>query len=110
VARFHEDLGRPDPSVPSWPGPWNAGSLWLAPEQIADRSAPAVVELMSGYTRRFVNAQPTDGDDARYKVIVIVFTDLSADRAQGVFDDVLQDLAVPSYQARLSLSRQRDWS
>ena len=36
-------------------------------------------------------------DDAIYKVIVIVFTDLSADRAQGVFDDVLRDLAVPSY-------------
>jgi hypothetical protein len=30
-------------------------------------------------------------------VIVVVFTDLPADRAQGVFDDVLQHLAVPSY-------------
>jgi hypothetical protein len=30
-------------------------------------------------------------------VIVVVLTDLSADRAQGVFDDVLQQLAVPSY-------------
>jgi len=28
-------------------------------------------------------------------VIVVVFTDLSTDRAQGVFDDVLQQLAVP---------------
>ena len=36
-------------------------------------------------------------DDANYKVIVVVFTDLRADRAQGVFDDVLQQLAVPSY-------------
>ena len=30
-------------------------------------------------------------------MIVVVFTDLSADRAQGVFDDVLQHLAVPSF-------------
>jgi hypothetical protein len=58
---------------------------------------PAVVELMNGYTRRFLDAQPTDGDDTNYKVIVVVFTDLSADRAQGLFDDVLQQLAVPSY-------------
>ena len=40
---------------------------------------------------------PTGGDDADYKVIVVVFTDLPADRAQGVFADVLQQLAVPSY-------------
>jgi hypothetical protein len=44
-----------------------------------------------------LDAQPTDGDDANYKVIVVVFTDLSGDRAQGAFDDVLQQLAVPSY-------------
>ena len=52
---------------------------------------------MNGYVRRFLEAQPSDGDDAKYKVIVVVFADLSADRAQGLFDDVLQHLAVPSY-------------
>ena len=52
---------------------------------------------MNGYMRRFLDAQPTDGDDAKYKVIVVVFADLPADRAQGVFDDVLQHLAVPLY-------------
>jgi hypothetical protein len=72
-------------------------TLWLAPEQIADRSVPAVVELMNGYARRFRDAQPNDGDDAKYKVIVVVFADLPADRAQGVFADVLAQLAVPSY-------------
>jgi hypothetical protein len=44
-----------------------------------------------------LDTRPTDGDDASYNVIVVVFSDLSADRAQGVFDDVLQQLAVPSY-------------
>jgi hypothetical protein len=52
---------------------------------------------LSGYQRLFLGAQPTDGDDAIYKVIVVVFTDFSADRAQGVFNDVLQQLAIPSY-------------
>ncbi len=33
----------------------------------------------------------------KYKVIVVVFTDLPADRAPGVFDSVLEQLAVPSY-------------
>ena len=58
---------------------------------------PYVVELMNGYKRLLMEVEPTDGDDANYKVIVVVLTDLSADRAQGVFADVLQQLAVPSY-------------
>jgi hypothetical protein len=97
VVRPHKDLGRAGPVCPFVPGALERRTLWLAPEQIADQSASAVVELMSSYTRRFLDTQPTDGDDAKYKVIVAVFTDLQADRAQGVFDDVLQHLAVPSY-------------
>jgi hypothetical protein len=97
VVRPHEDLGRAGPVCPFVPGALERKTLWLAPEQIADRDVPAVVELVDGYQSLFLDAQPTDGDDAVYKVIVVVFTDLSADRAQGVFDDVLQQLAVPSY-------------
>jgi hypothetical protein len=52
---------------------------------------------MSGYKRRVLEAQPSVGDDVNYNVIAVVFTDLRADRAQGAFDDVFQQLAVPSY-------------
>ena len=97
VVRPHEDLGRAGPVCPFVPGGLERKTLWLAPEQIADRGVPHVVELMNGYKSLFLDAEPTDGDDVNYKVIVVVFTDLSADRAQGVFDDVLQQLAVPSY-------------
>jgi hypothetical protein len=97
VVRPHEDLGRAGPVCPFVPVALERKTLWLAPEQIADRDAPEVVELVSGYQRLFLGTQPTDGDDANYKVIVIVFSDLSTDRAQGVFDGVLQHLAVPSY-------------
>jgi hypothetical protein len=97
VVRPHKDLGRAGPVCPFVPEALDLKTLWLAPEQIADLEVPAVVELIHGYQRLFLDAQPTDGDDAKYKVIVVVFTDLSADRAQGVFDDVLQHLAVPSY-------------
>jgi hypothetical protein len=97
VATPHKDLGRAGPVCPFVPGSLKRKTLWLAPEQVADRSVPAVVELMNGYIGRLLEAQPTDGDDTKYKVIVVVFTDLPADRAQGVFDGVLQELAVPSY-------------
>jgi hypothetical protein len=97
VVKPHKDLGRAGPVCPFVPEALERKILWLAPEQIADLEVPAVVEHINGYQRLFLDAQPTDGDDANYKVIVVVFTDLSADRAQGVFDDVLQHLAVPSY-------------
>ena len=97
VAKAHKDLGRAGPVCPFVPGALERKILWFAPEQIADRDVRDVVELMSGYKRLFLDTQPTEGDDASYKVIVVVFTDLSADRAQSVFDDVLKHLALPSY-------------
>jgi uncharacterized protein DUF6875 len=97
VVEPHEDLGRAGPVCPFVPAALERKTLWLAPERMADRDAPDVVELVKGYQRLFLGTQPTDRDGANHKVIVVVFSDLPADRAQGVFDDVLRHLAVPSY-------------
>jgi hypothetical protein len=97
VIKPHKDLGRTGTVCPFVPGSLERKTLWLAPEQIADRDVTDVVELMSGYERLLLDTRPTDHDDVIYNVIVVVFSDLPADRAQGVFDDVLQHLAVPSY-------------
>ena len=97
VVRPHQDLGRAGTVCPFVPESLERKTLWLAPEHIADRDLPDVVGLMSGYKRLLLDTRPTEGDDVIYNVIVVVFSDLSADRAQGVFDDVLQQLAVPSY-------------
>lgn len=97
VVKPHKDLGRAGPVCPFVPPALERKILWLAPERIADRSVPEIVQLMNGYKKLLLDAQPTDGDEANYKVIVVVFTDLPAARAQGVFGDVLQHLAVPSY-------------
>jgi hypothetical protein len=97
VARPHKNLGRAGPVCPFVPGALERKILWLAPEQIADRSVLDVVQLINGYKILFLGAQPIDGDDANYKSIVVVFTDLSADRAKDFFGDLLQQLAVPSY-------------
>jgi len=97
VARPDKDLGRAGTVCPFVPGSLQRKVLWLAPEQVPGRGEPDVAELVSGYKRLFLETQHTGGDDASYKVIVVVFTDLPADRAQRVFDDVLPQLAVPSY-------------
>jgi Domain of unknown function (DUF6875) len=104
VVKPHKDLGRAGTVCPFVPGSLERKTLWLAPEQIADRDVPEVVELMSGYKKLLLDTRPAEGDhviynldDVIYNVVVVVFTDLSADRAQGVFDDVQKHLAVPSY-------------
>jgi hypothetical protein len=104
VAMPHKDLGRAGTVCPFVPGSLERKVLWLAAERIADRGEPDVVGLVSGCKRLVLETPPTGGDDADYKVIVVVFTDLPADRAQGVFDGVLQRLAVPSYAAMESCS------
>ena len=97
VVKPHKDLGRDGTVCPFVPGSLERKTLWLAPEQIADRNLPDIVELMSGYKRLLLETGPTDGGDVVYNVICVVFTDLPADRAQGVFDEVQGQLGVPSY-------------
>ena len=97
VAKPHKDLGRAGPVCPFVPRADELKTLWLAPERIADLSVADTVQLISIYQKLFLAAQPVDGDDAIYKSIVVVFTDLSADRARDLFDEILQHLGVPSY-------------
>jgi hypothetical protein len=96
VARPNEQLGRVGPVCPFVPGALERKTLWLVPEQIAEPAG--VVGLMEQYKSLFLATQPIDGDDAIYKVIVVVFTGLPADRAQGAFGEVLEQLAIPSYE------------
>ena len=91
VVRPHRDLGRAGPVCPFVPGSLERRTLWLAPERSTD-----VVDLMSSYRRLLLDGRTTDGE-IDYRVIVVVFPDLSADRAPGVFAEVRQRLAVSSY-------------
>jgi hypothetical protein len=97
VARPNKDLGRAGTVCPFVPGALDHKTLWLAPEQIANRSVLEVVQLVNGYKRLLLRAHPLAGDDATSKAIVVVFTDVSAERAQAAMDDVLQQLAESAY-------------
>ena len=83
VVKPHKDLGRAGTVCPFVPGSLERKTLWLAPEQIADRDMSDVVELIDGYKKLLLDTRPTDDDDVIYNVIVVVFSDLSADRAQA---------------------------
>ena len=97
VARPHKELGRGGPVCPFVPEAIERETLWLASEHVSGRSAADVVELMNGYKTQFLRGQSLDSDDANFRSLVVVFTDLSADGAKDLFDDVLKQLAVSSY-------------
>jgi hypothetical protein len=48
-----------------------------------------VVQLVNGYKTQLLQ-QPFHGEGVNDHSIVVVFTDLSADRAKALFDDVLE--------------------
>jgi len=93
VTQPHEELvGHAGPVCPFLPGSVERKTLWLAPERVDEAN---VVELMRSYKRLLL--EQADGDDDVYDVIAVVFSDLPAERAQGVFGEVIEQLAVPSY-------------
>jgi hypothetical protein len=97
MARPHPDLGRPGPVCPFVPPALERKTLWLAAEHVADRSASDLLPVIEGYKRAFLRAEPTDGDDAKYRALVIVLPDLPASGAKDFFGELLGHLAVPSY-------------
>jgi len=98
VARPHEDLvGHAGSVCPFVPGSLERKTLWLAAENIADRELSEVVELMSDYKQVLLDTPGAEADDVVYNVLVVVFTDLPSARAEEVFNEVLKELAVPSY-------------
>jgi Domain of unknown function (DUF6875) len=97
VTRPHKDLGRAGPVCPFVPDALKYKTLWLAPERIGGKRASDVIQLVNAYKKLLLDVQPVDGDAAGYKSIIVVFPDLSVDRAKGLFDEVLENLAVPSY-------------
>ena len=97
VTRPHRDLGRAGPVCPFVPVALEHKTLWLAPERSAGRSTPDGIQLIDGYKRLLLAAKPVDGDDANYKSIIVVFTDLPAAQAKNFFGGFLEQIGVASY-------------
>jgi hypothetical protein len=98
VTQPHQDLGRTGPVCPFVPESLERKALWLAPEHIASQSVTDLVQLVNDYKALLLRAEPRGTDDAIYKSILVVFTDVSADRASDDLNDGhMQDLNQPAY-------------
>ncbi len=97
VIQPHAELGRPGTVCPYVPVSVERQKLWLAPEQIGDGGAAQVAELMNGYKRRLFDVSWKEVGVTEFDVIIVAFTDLPAARAESLFDEVLGQIAIPSY-------------
>jgi hypothetical protein len=88
VASPHKDLGRSGPVCPFVPEAIERNTLWLTPEHLSDRSVPDVAELISRYKKVLLRAPPSEGNGVSYKAVVVVLTDVSAERAKTYMEDV----------------------
>ena len=99
VIKPHPELGRAGPVCPIVPHALEHETLWLAAEEVDNRSAADVVTLVNGYKELLLRLQPAPDDDTSYKALVIVFSGLTADRARECFDDIqMQDFKRLSYE------------
>src|SRR5688572_20413431 len=62
VVKPNKELGRAGPVCPFVPVALDHRTLWLAAEHIADLRLADVVQLLSGYKRLLLRAQPVEGD------------------------------------------------
>jgi hypothetical protein len=69
----------------------------------AERSVVDVVQLVRGYKSLFMRMNPIDGEDADDKAMVVVFPDLSMERASDFFGELLEHLQVPVVCGRWAL-------
>lgn len=100
VAKPHKDLGRAGPVCPFVPRALETETLWLAAERIGDRSVADIVQLVDSYQRLLMDAPPTEGNEADDKALVVVFTDVSAERGKEYLDLVLEQIGESSYVDR----------
>ena len=98
VACPHHDLGRDGTVCPFVPGSLERQILFLAVEHIDGFDAGRVATLMDEYRTALLELGPSDSDDAIYRTIIVVFTDLPAQSAGPLFADVLDRRAVPAYE------------
>jgi hypothetical protein len=70
VVKPHKELGRAGPVSPFVPGALDRKTFWLAPEQIADRDVPAVVELQPSWAGRLAHYASARARDPRVESLV----------------------------------------
>jgi prolyl-tRNA editing enzyme YbaK/EbsC (Cys-tRNA(Pro) deacylase) len=99
LCRPHPDLGRNGPMCPFVPGALQKQLLFVAVHERGDLDLEALKQIMLDEMERFIRLEPTSGNDAQFKALMVLFPNLSASDTARVIDiaqSELQEHFVPN--------------
>jgi hypothetical protein len=105
LARPHKDLGRSGPTCPFVRPSLDKRSFWLTAVEGAKPSLAFLEETVIGYRDWFLELEPTEGDDAQYKAILILLPDLAPEDYAGIVDATQKKLKPDFVQQQLMIGQ-----
>lgn len=102
LASLHPELGRPGPVCPFVPSAIAHDTIWLASVSFGSGDKQAIIEAIGKFREIFLKLEPTTGDLAMMKAIMIVFPKVDSDNA-GVIDEVQNELKAAFVDAGLMI-------
>jgi hypothetical protein len=92
LGRPNPNLGRPGSVCPFVPRALQLDTIRLGIVRSHGLSAAQIEEMVKGYRDYFLTMEPSQGDLAVYKAILLVFPDVEAEEAPELIDGVQQKL------------------
>src|SRR2546423_700700 len=92
LAQPHVHLGRSGPVCPFVPRALQLDKIWMAVARIETPEQEPIKEIIAAYRDVFLSLEPTTGEDALYKAILIIFPDIALADAPILIDGVQKDL------------------
>ncbi|HEX4953680.1 MAG TPA: YbaK/EbsC family protein [Thermoanaerobaculia bacterium] len=88
LSQPHPELGREGPVCPYVQTSMRKQLFFLTVRRGRDLNCPQVEEILSAYRRWFLEIEPTDGPDAIFKTILVLFPDLDPKAWNDVIEAV----------------------
>ncbi|PIG94239.1 DUF6875 domain-containing protein [Gloeocapsopsis sp. IPPAS B-1203] len=95
LAKPHPDLGRAGPVCPFLPRALQLNSIRLTVIRTQNLEQQQVEKIVKGYQNIFFNLEPTEGEAAFYKALMLIFPDISTEAFKLI--DSIQRQLKPSF-------------
>jgi hypothetical protein len=92
LARPHSDLGRVGPVCPYMPKALNLNSIRLKVIRSKNLDTQEIANIVLKYLNAFLELEPKDPEEAIYKAILLIFPEITHEKAPRLIDSVQKQL------------------
>ncbi|MEO7936385.1 MAG: YbaK/EbsC family protein [Dokdonella sp.] len=86
LCRPHAELGRSGPMCPFVPGALQKRLLFVAVYERNDLDLTAIKQILLDEMERFIALEPTSGNEAQFKAVMILFPNLTQEQTRRLID------------------------